>query len=82
MPTSRPSTETVGRPRTHCRATSPEGGYVEGGPDTFNEDAYGGPGPDTYRLPELDADDTYRICISFGIRHRSATGCSAPFHSN
>jgi hypothetical protein len=60
----------------------PDGGYVEGVPDSGNDDAYGGPGPDTYRLPDLDADETYRICISFVIRQQSANGCSAPFHSS
>jgi hypothetical protein len=47
-------------------------------------DAHGGPGPDTYPLPDLDADDTYRICVSFvvGRPATGATGCSAPFHSN
>ena len=50
----------------------PDGGYVEGVPDAFNEDAYGGPGLDTYRLPDLEPDDRYRICIDFVIRHHSA----------
>jgi hypothetical protein len=56
-------------------------GFDEGVPDEFNDDAYGGPGPDTYRLPDLDADDTYRICISFVVGHPriSGIGCSAPF---
>ena len=58
-----------------------EDGYDDGVPDGFNADAYGGPGPDTYRLPDLDTDDTYRICIEFVIRHHSAHGCSTPFHS-
>ncbi len=57
-------------------------GYDEGVPAAMPDDAYVGPGPDTYQLPELDADITYRICISFVIRHTSATGCSAPFHSS
>jgi hypothetical protein len=59
-----------------------DNGFTEGAPEVVTSDAYGGPGPDTYRLPDLDADSTYRICISFVIRHKSANGCSAPFHSS
>jgi hypothetical protein len=59
-------------------------GYDEGVPQALNDDAYIGDGPDTYRLPDLDADTSYRICISFVVGHprRDATGCSAPFHSS
>jgi len=56
-------------------------GYVEGVPSAFDDIGRGGPGPDTYRLPGLDADDSYRICIEFVVGHpaTSAVGCSAPF---
>jgi len=55
--------------------------YVEGVPSAFNDIGRGGPGPDTYRLPDLDADDSYRVCIEFTLRHprTGAIGCSAPF---
>lgn len=56
-------------------------GFVEGVPEDFDDPAFSGPGPDTYRLPDLDTDNTYRICISFVIRGQSANGCSAPFHT-
>jgi hypothetical protein len=48
------------------------------------DDARSGTGPDTYPLPDLNAADTYRICVSFVVGHPAAdaTGCSAPFHSN
>lgn len=56
-------------------------GYVEGVPSAFDDIGRGGPGPDTYRLPDLDADDSYRICIEFVVGHpaTSAVGCSGPF---
>ena len=59
-------------------------GVIEGVPEAFDDDAHAGPGPDTYSLPDLDADDTYRICVSFVVGHpaRDATGCSGPFRTN
>jgi len=57
-------------------------GFMEGAPRDVTADAYGGPGPDTYRLPDLNTDDTYRICISFVIRQQGATSCSEPFQSS
>lgn len=57
-------------------------GYDEGVPQAENDVGVAGPGPDTYRLPDLDEDDSYRICIDFVIRHHGAIGCSAPFHSS
>jgi len=53
-------------------------------PEGANLDAVGRAGPDTYPLPELDPDDTYRICVGFLFRHRPQVGigCSAAFHSN
>jgi hypothetical protein len=59
-------------------------GIIEGVPEDFDEDANVGPGPDTYRVPNLNAADTYRICVSFVLGHPSADapGCSAPFRSS
>jgi hypothetical protein len=53
-------------------------------PEGVNLDSVGRNGPDTYPLPELDPNDTYRICVTFVFRHRpiEASGCSAAFHSN
>ena len=64
--------------------TLDDGEIIEGVPESLEADAYSGPGPDTYRLPDLDADDTYRICVSFVVGHPAteAPGCSAPFHSS
>ncbi|HYJ67312.1 MAG TPA: hypothetical protein VEX15_06575 [Nocardioidaceae bacterium] len=60
------------------------GEIIEGVPESSEDDAHLGPGPDTYRLPDLDADDRYRICVEFIVGHpaRSAYGCSAPFHGD
>jgi hypothetical protein len=46
--------------------------------------AFGGPGPDTYRLPDLDTEDAYRICIEFIVDRpaRGAIGCSGLFHGS
>jgi hypothetical protein len=64
--------------------TLDDGEIIEGVPEAVEDDAYAGPGPDTYRLPDLDADDTYRICVDFVLGHpaTSAVGCSDPFHSD
>jgi hypothetical protein len=64
--------------------TLDDGEIIEGVPESSEDDAYSRPGPDTYRLPDLDADDTHRICVSFVVGHpaTSAVGCSAPFHGS
>ena len=64
--------------------TLDDGEIIEGVPEAVEEDAYSGPGPDTYQLPDLDADDTYRICVEFVVGHpaTSAVGCSNPFRSD
>ena len=64
--------------------TLDDGEIIEGVPEAVEQDAYAGPGPDTYRLPDLDPDDTYRICVDFVVGHpaTSALGCSDPFHSD
>jgi hypothetical protein len=57
---------------------------IDGVPEGFDDPAFGGPGPDTYRLPDLDTEDTYRICIEFivGRPARDAIGCSGAFHGS
>ena len=64
--------------------TLDDGEIVEGVPEYLEGDAYWGPGPDTYRLPDLDPGDTYRICVSFVVGHPAteAPGCSDPFHGS
>ena len=59
-------------------------GIIEGVPEGFDDDAHAGPGPDTYPLPDLDADETYRICVPFVVGHPAAdaASCSASFHSS
>jgi hypothetical protein len=69
---------------TYTLSSHLDHGFMTGVPEVVTDDAYGGPGPDTYRLPNLDADNTYRICISFVVGRQATVvrGCSAPFHSS
>jgi hypothetical protein len=64
--------------------TLDDGETIEGVPEAVEDDAYSGPGPDTYRLPDLNADDTYRICVDFVVGHpaTSALGCSDSFQGD